>query len=199
MERVSPGALQCARCARSAQRMTVLATLVALGCAATAVPRNLQAAEFPRTLVGRVVEVREGDRFVIKAEGELHVVRLDAIDAPDPGQPYVGESRDLLKDRVLGKEVRAKLTRASDDEAAVGQAWINGRSINRLMIANGAAWYWCEPGVTRSKTLKNLEHEVRATGRGLWGQPHPVAPWQFRADKASAESRSADRSKRSSG
>jgi len=44
-------------------------------------------------------------------------------------------------------------------------------------------WCWCwwyrkyEPGDT---VLEGLEREAREARKGLWADPHPVPPWEWR-------------------
>ncbi len=55
----------------------------------------------------------------------------------------------------------------------------DGRSLNREMVGQGAAWWYREYSPTDFR-LARLESEARATRRGLWGQPNPVPPWVWR-------------------
>ena len=54
----------------------------------------------------------------------------------------------------------------------------DGRNLNRELVQAGLAWwyrYYSSDG-----SLGQLEAKARAARIGLWRDPHPVAPWEFR-------------------
>lgn len=55
----------------------------------------------------------------------------------------------------------------------------DGRSLNHQMVREGMAW-WYRAVVPGDRELERLEAEARAAKRGLWSQPHPVPPWDWR-------------------
>ncbi len=52
-------------------------------------------------------------------------------------------------------------------------------SLNRELVKAGFAW-WYRRYAPDDETLAQLEHEARAAKRGLWADPHAVAPWEWR-------------------
>ncbi len=54
----------------------------------------------------------------------------------------------------------------------------DGRSLNHVLVRAGLAWMYRR--YTNDQSLSDLEEEARAAGRGLWADPHAVAPWQWR-------------------
>jgi hypothetical protein len=54
----------------------------------------------------------------------------------------------------------------------------DGRVLNHELVRAGLAWWYYKYSTDRY--LGELEAEARAAKRGLWSDPHAVAPWDFR-------------------
>lgn len=60
------------------------------------------------------------------------------------------------------------------------------RSLNAILGENRTLKAWLRPGkehfkrFSRDPQLAELEMQARAARSGLWGDPAPVAPWEFR-------------------
>jgi micrococcal nuclease len=57
-----------------------------------------------------------------------------------------------------------------------------GRTPNHELVRSGLAW-WFEKYAPGDATLARLEAEAREARRGLWSQPHPIPPWDWRQHK----------------
>lgn len=55
----------------------------------------------------------------------------------------------------------------------------DGRNLNRELVRAGLAW-WYQHYARRELILGDLEQEARAARRGLWADPQPVPPWEWR-------------------
>jgi hypothetical protein len=65
-------------------------------------------------------------------------------------------------------------------EAHVGEIILpDGRNLNQEIVRAGLAW-WYQQYARRETVLRDLEQEARAAKRGLWIDPKPVAPWEWR-------------------
>ncbi len=130
---------------------------------------------------GRVVRVIDGDALVLDTGLS---VRLVGIEAPAParrdrrGQPYADESRRLLEDLVIGREVRLYypgLTRDRYDRAlahietadALGpRLWVN-----EAMVRRGGARARAYPDTAAlGDLLLAAETEARAAAQGMWSK-----------------------------
>lgn len=59
------------------------------------------------TFQGRVVGVHDGDTLTLLARGNVeHKIRLQGIDAPEPGQPYGKASRANLARMAYAKDAK---------------------------------------------------------------------------------------------
>jgi hypothetical protein len=56
----------------------------------------------------------------------------------------------------------------------------DGRSLNHELVRAGLAW-WYRTYAPADDVLARLEHEAKTAGRGLWAQPDPTPPWEWRA------------------
>ncbi|MFM8893505.1 MAG: thermonuclease family protein, partial [Planctomycetia bacterium] len=129
----------------------------------------------------RVVGVHDGDTLTCLDESnQQQKVRLAEIDAPEIGQDYGKVSREVLAEMVFGKTV--DVTEEGKDRYGrwIGHLSLGGVDVNRQMIASGNAWHYVD--YSRDTSLAALEAQARSQRLGLWAQPNPVAPWDFRTN-----------------
>ena len=55
----------------------------------------------------------------------------------------------------------------------------DGRNLNRELVRGGPAW-WYQQYARQALMLRDLEREARAVKRGLWSDPKPTPPWEWR-------------------
>jgi micrococcal nuclease len=55
----------------------------------------------------------------------------------------------------------------------------DGRNLNQELVRARLAW-WYRQFAKRDSVLPALEQEARAAKRGLWSDPSPVPPWEWR-------------------
>lgn len=128
---------------------------------------------------GRVVAITDGDTIKILRHGHAEVVRLRGIDAPEKDQACGERAKQYLGDLVLGATVT--LLAAQHDRRGRILADVSlqdGRNVNQEMVRAGYAWWFRK--YSRDRHLAQLEAEAREARRGLWGDRHPVPPWQHR-------------------
>ena len=64
----------------------------------------------------------------------------------------------------------------------VGTLYCDGVNINVAMVGSGYAW-WYQYYAPHEHALQEAEQRARQQGQGLWAEPHPVAPWDWRRNK----------------
>lgn len=106
------------------------------------------------------------------------VIRLDAIDAPEDGQEHSAKFREALVQKTLGQSVRVDIVDVDRYQRDVGRVWIEKRSINREMVAEG--WAWQYDRYSTSDALAAAEAVARRDSLGLWANGNPVPPWEYR-------------------
>jgi endonuclease YncB( thermonuclease family) len=129
--------------------------------------------------VGRVVKVSDGDTVTVLVENKQIRVRLDAIDAPELKQAFGSRSQQSLAEMCAAKSVRV-IERGLDRYGrTVGWIICDGVDANSEQVRRGMAWVY-ERYAPRNSPLYGLQGEAHDTRRGLWADPQPVAPWQWR-------------------
>jgi endonuclease YncB( thermonuclease family) len=61
----------------------------------------------------------------------------------------------------------------------LGRLWVEDHDVNLQMVAEG--WAWAFTGFAGDDDLEAAEAAARAARRGLWADPSPLAPSQWRA------------------
>jgi endonuclease YncB( thermonuclease family) len=114
-------------------------------------------------------------------------VRMDGTDAPELGQAFSAKSKQTLSDLVFGKDCRVDSQGGDRYGRTVGRVSVDGTDVNAAMIEAGMAWHYKKYDSRRSMAEK--ESAAKAARVGLWSDPSPIAPWEWR--KMDKESRKA--------
>lgn len=135
----------------------------------------------------RAVRILDGDTFEGLADGVTYKIRLEAIDAPERGQPFYRISKDMLGKLCAEAPLRVELLSKDRYGRWIGRVYDRqDRFVNGLMISEGLAWHYLK--YSDDKNLSRLESEARAERKGLWAVQAPVAPWLYRAIKRKPKS-----------
>jgi endonuclease YncB( thermonuclease family) len=130
----------------------------------------------------RVVGVHDGDTLTGLDESKTQFkVRLDAIDAPELGQPFGQAAKRALSEKVFGKDVVVIGKTRDKYGRTVGHVLSDGRDVNLEMLEEGMAWHYTK--YDKNVRLSQAEGEARAAQRGLWQDRDPVPPWDWRKTK----------------
>ena len=134
----------------------------------------------PKQLYLKVVGVHDGDTITGLDENQKQFkIRLDAIDAPELGMPFGQASRKALSEKVFGKMVEVIVKTKDRYGRTVGHVLLDKRDMNLEMLEEGMAWHYAH--YDHNKRLAEAEKVARANSVGLWSDPNPVAPWDWRA------------------
>lgn len=134
------------------------------------------------TITGRVVRVHDGDTITVLVGRDQVRVRLARIDAPErPGQPYSSASRDALAALVAGKIVRVTYSQQDQWGRPIGEVDAGGINANTAQVRAGYAWVFRK--YNRDPVDRALEVQARLRRAGLWADPAPTPPWEWRAAK----------------
>ncbi len=130
------------------------------------------------TWSGRVVGVHDGDTLTILRHGQGFKVRLNAIDAPELGQPYARQSRQALSALCYGRYARVDSLGEDKYGRTLGQVMCGGKDVNAEQLRNGYAWHYRT--YDDDPDLQRLEDNARQQRRGLWASAQPQPPWEYR-------------------
>ena len=149
--------------------------LLRIGLLTVTIASFVMAGEFS----GRVVGVMDGDTITVLVGREQRRVRLAGVDAPEKGQAFGQRSKQALSQMIFGREVTVVSTGKDRYGRTLGIVRLmDGSSVNERLVENGWAWHY--PRYSNDRRLSELESRARASRRGLWADPRPVAPWDFR-------------------
>lgn len=134
-------------------------------------------------LTGRVVRVADGDTVsVLDGSNTQHKVRLFGIDTPERDQPYGQAAKRSLMQLIDEKSVGVVIVTTDSYGRTVGTLYRDGVNINVAMVASGYAW-WYQYYAPHEHALQEAEQQARSQKLGLWAEPNPVAPWDWRRNK----------------
>ncbi len=121
----------------------------------------------------------DGDTIKVLHRGRAERVRLQGIDCPEEGQAFSKRAKKTTAELVAGQEVAVDV-RGRDDygRSLAAVVLADGRSLNEELVRLGLAWWYRR--YSTDERLAAAEAEARAVRRGLWRDPHPIPPWEFR-------------------
>jgi endonuclease YncB( thermonuclease family) len=130
----------------------------------------------------RVVLVQEGDRVTVYYNGKNESIYLKDIDCPDLKQPYGRQAKRVTTAYVGGREVIVRgLKRDTHGRTTAEILLIDGRNLGYELVKEGLAW--AKRTQSNNHGLGEVEELARAERKGLWSDPNPVPPWQWKAPK----------------
>jgi endonuclease YncB( thermonuclease family) len=140
---------------------------------------------------GQVIDVINGDTITVKSEQESpYSVKLQAIDAPDVGQPYFENSRNSLSKLINKKQVRVEVYTMYGDHSCIGTVYLNGHDVALSLLETGMAWHFKRYAYQQSAESRKSYSEAQSyaleAGLGLWADDRPTPPWVFRGDPLGA-------------
>lgn len=126
--------------------------------------------------------VADGDTITIQRGKHNTRVRLAGIDAPEKKQAYGDASLQLLTRLIHGKQIYLIETDHDKYGRTVGVIFLRDgtayRNINLAMVEAGAAWNYTQYAL--GSAYADAEQRARTARRGLWAQPSPTPPWDYR-------------------
>ncbi len=131
------------------------------------------------TLQGFVTDVHDGDTVKLISNKEVFKIRLAYIDAPELDQLYGHDSRTSLVQLTRDKLVEAQCIGSDRYGRRICTLMVGSEDINAMQVKRGMAWAYLRYA-PKGTTLKGIQAEAMERKRGLWGDPHPETPWDFR-------------------
>lgn len=135
------------------------------------------------TLNGYVVGVSDGDTVkVLDASKTQHRIRLLGIDAPESKQAFGQKSKQYLSSLIFNKNVSITYKEKDQYGRILGTIFYENENINLKMVQAGLAWHYVY-FAKDNKELAEAEAAARKEKLGLWVDPNPMPPWDFRRQK----------------
>ena len=138
-----------------------------------------------KIIQGKVVSVADGDTItVLDAEKTQHKIRLQGIDAPEKAQAFGAKSKQALYEMVHGKTVQVSFEKRDKYGRILGKVLLDGQDICHQQIKAGLAWhykkYQNQQPLADRDAYSASETAAKNEKLGLWSDPRPMAPWDFR-------------------
>ena len=171
---------------------------------------------------GMVIAVVDGDLVSVIRGDVAEPIHLFGIDCPEREQPFGPEANQLVANLVLGKEVTVELVDPAQQArpaslsvrlrelAALSESALesvdmektgtrlygnvtlaDGTQLNQKVVEVGLAW-WYRKLAPGDRLLKRLNADAMKARKGLWADPAPVAPWDFRRFKEAEEGKAGE-------
>lgn len=145
----------------------------------------------------RVIGVADGDTLTcLTADRKSERIRLRGIDAPERKQPFGTRSQQNLSNLTYGKTATIHWSKRDRWKRIIGTVWVEptdcpgcGHTLDagRAQLASGMAWWYQqyakEQPLEERYQYEFEQNEARARATGLWRDPLPVPPWDWRRKK----------------
>ena len=174
----------------------ILTCVLFAGCSSAASPsglslpyrRHTRNIETPIIFEGRVVGVQDGDTItVLDSSNANHRIRLLGIDAPEKGQAFGNRSGQNLSQAIFNRVVTIGWSKHDRYGRIVGKVVLEGQDVCLEQIKAGMAWHYKYYQDDQTREDRQLyaaaEIAARATNVGLWIDPNPIPPWDFRRQR----------------
>lgn len=130
---------------------------------------------------GKVVSVSDGDTYtILTADNNQIKIRLQGVDCPEKNQAFGSKAKQYASSLVYGKNVIVDIVSTDRYGRTVGIVKTpDGTNINYKLVESGFAW-WYRQYAPQDSDLKKAEETARLNRVGLWVDPDPIPPWEFR-------------------
>ena len=122
----------------------------------------------------------DGDTFKLLTKASTVIrVRLANIDCPEKKQDFSAKATEFTSKAIFGKTVAVHVQSKDRYKRYIANVIYNDSlSLCHELVKNGLAWHYIK--FSKDKTLKQMEDAARQAKVGLWKDPNPMAPWEWR-------------------
>ena len=143
-------------------------------------------------LTGKVVSVSDGDTPRVLVDDPQIMIRLGGIDAPESDQPFGQASKRYLAEAVAGQIVVVEFEKKDRYGRVIGKVLLDGTDMNLRQVEAGYAWWYeyykRDQSEADQQAYSAAEQQARGSGIGLWSEPAPINPYDWRQGKRGAVS-----------
>jgi endonuclease YncB( thermonuclease family) len=132
---------------------------------------------------GAVVSVLDGDTIEVLHNQHPQRIRLSGIDCPEKGQAYGQKAKHAASDLAFGKDVTIQTYGHDKYRRTIGEVILpDGMNLNQELVKQGWCW-WYRTYAPGDRVLEGLEKDAREGRKGLWADPRPMPPWEWRKSR----------------
>lgn len=137
------------------------------------------------TLSGRVVGIADGDTLtILDGSNQQHRIRLSGIDAPEKQQPFGNVSKQNLARLAFGRHTVADCPKLDRYGRQICVVRVTGKDVGLGQLEARLVWWYRKYAKEQSSQDRDryarAEDEARAANAGLWREPQPIPPWEWR-------------------
>ncbi|MDI3322003.1 thermonuclease family protein [Pinibacter soli] len=138
--------------------------------------------EIDTAITGKVIAVKDGDTIEVLYDGQPLTIRFAHIDCPElkRRQPFGQDAKKFTSEHCFGQTVTVLNEGEFDRYKRLIGVIINERNenINKELVKAGLAWHFKKYSTDTS--YDSLELIARQNKIGLWIDPDPISPWDWR-------------------
>jgi micrococcal nuclease len=138
----------------------------------------VHAQSLPTSFETKVVGIKDGDTYVVLYNRQEITIRLEHIDCPEGGQAYGKNSKRYASDLCFGQVVQVEGRKYDRYKRLIAVIYVGKICINKEMVKAGYAWHFKK--YSKDMDYDALEREAQRKKLGLWSDPKPIAPWDWR-------------------
>jgi micrococcal nuclease len=125
------------------------------------------------------IAIVDGDTLRVRCDDKPPItIRLAEIDAPEKAQPFGTRSRQHLAKLCFQQQAEIRPLTTDRYGRMVARVTCAGTDANAAQVSAGMAWAFTK--YLTDSSIKQLEQQAREARRGLWSDPSPVPPWDWR-------------------
>lgn len=131
-----------------------------------------------QTFTAKVVGVSDGDTITVYDGNQQTKIRLEGIDCPEDGADFSQRAKQRTSDLAFGKEVRIVGKDFDQYGRLVARVHVEDTDVSLALVEAGLAWHYKQ--YSDDPVLAAAETVARAQKVGIWSQPNPIPPWEYR-------------------
>ena len=133
------------------------------------------------TFTGKVVGIKDGDTVVVlDSLNNQTTLRLAEVDTPEKSQPFGTKAKQFTSDQIYLKTIKYVVTDTDRYGRSIAMIYYDedNKYLSAEIIKAGMGWHYKR--YSTSKELANFENSARLHKIGLWVEPNPVEPSEWR-------------------
>jgi endonuclease YncB( thermonuclease family) len=134
---------------------------------------------------GRITGIVDGDTVNVLILGKQQIrVRLAFVDAPEKGQAFGQRAKQAMSELVFGKDVKLRPHTIDRYGRLVARVLVDNQDAGFELLKQGLCWVYEQYMPEASPDIQASYQQAQAVAReqkfGLWSDPFPVPPWDWR-------------------
>ena len=134
---------------------------------------------FQTSFDAKVIGITDGDTIIVLSENKEQIkIRLEGIDCPESHQDFGNKAKQAVAELCFKKTVKVISSGKDRYGRMLAFVYVDNICINEKLIEMGLAWHYKK--YNNNEELSKMEIMARDKKIGLWSNPNPIAPWDFR-------------------